>query len=90
MFHTEELQKIIDQLQHAQVDGIGYFDTLLLILKLIALCAKPILFVICLILIFDHSATKTIGQYMEIFKNYQVSMRLNPISKNNCTKRYSH
>lgn len=51
MFHTEELQKIIDQLQHAQVDGIGYFDTLLLILKLIALCAKPILFVICLILI---------------------------------------
>ena len=51
MFHTDELQKIIDQLQHAQVDGIGYFDTLLLILKLIALCAKPILFVICLILI---------------------------------------
>ena len=51
MFHTEELQKIIDQLQHAQVDGIGYFDTLLLILRLIALCAKPILFVICLILI---------------------------------------
>lgn len=51
MFHTEELQKIIDQLQHAQVDGTGYFDTLLLILKLIALCAKPILFVICLILI---------------------------------------
>ena len=51
MFHTEELQKIIDQLQHAQVDGIGYFDTLLLILKLIALCAKPVLFVICLILI---------------------------------------
>ena len=50
MFHTEELQKIINQLQHAQVDGIGYFDTLLLILKLIVLCAKPVLFVICLIL----------------------------------------
>lgn len=50
MFHTEELQQIIDQLQHAQVDGIGYFDTLLLILKLIVLCAKPVLFVICLIL----------------------------------------
>lgn len=50
-FTPKNCKKIIDQLQHAQVDGIGYFDTLLLILKLIALCAKPILFVICLILI---------------------------------------
>lgn len=35
MFHTEELQQIIDQLQHAQGSGLGYFDTLLLIFKLI-------------------------------------------------------
>ena len=51
MFHTEELQQIIDQLQHAQGSGLGYFDTLLLIFKLIGLCAGPTLFVISLIVI---------------------------------------
>jgi hypothetical protein len=51
MFHTEELQQIIDQLQHAQGSGLGYFDTLLLIFKLIGLCAVPTLFVISLIVI---------------------------------------
>ena len=51
MFHTEELQQIIDQLQHAQGSGLGYFDTLLLIFKLIGLCAGPPLFVISLIVI---------------------------------------
>lgn len=51
MFQTEELQQIIDQLQHAQGSGLGYFDTLLLIFKLIGLCAGPILFVISLIVI---------------------------------------
>lgn len=51
MFHTEELQQIIDELQHAQGSGLGYFDTLLLIFKLIGLCAGPALFVISLIVI---------------------------------------
>ena len=51
MFHTEELQQIINQLQHSQGDGLGYFDTLLLIFKLIGLCAGPVLFVISSILI---------------------------------------
>lgn len=51
MFHTEELQQIIDQLQHSQGNGLGYFDTLMLIFKLIGLCAGPALFVISLIVI---------------------------------------
>ena len=49
MFQTEQLQKVIDQLQHT--DGLGYFDTLFLILKLIGLCAGPILLLLGVIVI---------------------------------------
>ena len=45
MFHTEELKQVIDQLQSSHGASLGYFDTLLLITKLIGLCAGPILFV---------------------------------------------
>lgn len=45
MFHTEELKQVIDQLQSSHGASLGYFDTLLLIAKLIGLCAGPILFV---------------------------------------------
>lgn len=45
MFHTEELKQVIDQLQSSNGASLGYFDTLLLITKLIGLCAGPILFV---------------------------------------------
>jgi hypothetical protein len=38
MFQTDELVKIINQLQHA--DGMGYFETLGLILKLLGLCSR--------------------------------------------------
>lgn len=51
MFHTEELKQVIDQLQSSHGASLGYFDTLLLITKLIGLCAGPILFVISLIVI---------------------------------------
>lgn len=51
MFQTEELQQIINQLQHSQGNGLGYFDTLQLIFKLIGLCAGPALFIIGLIVI---------------------------------------
>lgn len=47
MFHAEKIQQIINQLQHA--DGMGYFDTLLLILKLVSLCIVPLLFVIAMV-----------------------------------------
>ena len=35
MFHTEELKQVIDQLQSSHGASLGYFDTLLLITKLI-------------------------------------------------------
>ena len=41
MFQTDELVKIINQLQHA--DGMGYFETLRLILKLLGLCVGPVM-----------------------------------------------
>lgn len=42
MFQTDELVKIINQLQHA--DGMGYFETLGLILKLLGLCVGPVIY----------------------------------------------
>ena len=41
MFQTERLQQIIDQLRNAE--GMGYFDTLKLVLQLIGIFIGPVL-----------------------------------------------
>ena len=49
MFQTDELVKIINQLQHAA--GMGYFETLGLILKLLGLCVGPVMIIVAAIAI---------------------------------------
>lgn len=49
MFQTERLQQIIDQLRNAE--GMGYFDTLKLVLQLIGIFIGPVLILAVLIFI---------------------------------------
>lgn len=49
MFQTERLQQIIDQLRNAE--GMGYFDTLKLVLQLIGIFIGPVLVLAVLIFI---------------------------------------
>lgn len=73
MFQTDELVKIINQLQHA--DGMGYFETLGLILKLLGLCVGPVMIIVAAIAI-EYFLPKLVAKrFVSVpndFKQYNI------------------